>query len=200
MGTSDRANLIEQFVAVAPEADRESAEFFLEANNWTLTDAITSYFDNGGTAIRRPTIRPDMRFVCDITIGEGEEVPPNVTFEKTWRILNSGEVPWPSSVALAFCQGERMDAPQFTRVPRLQPGEVADISVSLTSPTGLPLFLLVCFVVLSLKLLVSLSYANNTPHSTGAARCVVPPLPHGGHADGESLVPLCFLFPLVLVS
>lgn len=33
---------------------------------------------------------PEMQFVCDITIGEGESVAPNTNFLKTWRIKNTG--------------------------------------------------------------------------------------------------------------
>lgn len=40
----------------------------------------------------------------DVTIGEGEEVPPNTTFRKTWRVGNPGPEPWPPSTILTFCQ------------------------------------------------------------------------------------------------
>jgi len=33
---------------------------------------------------------PQMSFVKDITIGEGESVTPNTKFTKTWRLQNSG--------------------------------------------------------------------------------------------------------------
>lgn len=33
---------------------------------------------------------PQMKFLCDITIGEGESVAPNTKFVKTWRIKNIG--------------------------------------------------------------------------------------------------------------
>ena len=32
-----------------------------------------------------------MKFLCDVTIGEGESVAPNTKFVKTWRIKNSGK-------------------------------------------------------------------------------------------------------------
>lgn len=35
---------------------------------------------------------PEMQFVCDITIGEGESVAPNTNFVKTWRIKNTGRL------------------------------------------------------------------------------------------------------------
>lgn len=33
-----------------------------------------------------------MKFLCDITIGEGESVAPDTKFVKTWRIKNSGKL------------------------------------------------------------------------------------------------------------
>ena len=36
MNTSERDVLLDQFCAVVPGADRLTAQFFLEANNWTL--------------------------------------------------------------------------------------------------------------------------------------------------------------------
>ena len=33
-----------------------------------------------------------MTFIRDVTIGEGESVPPNTTFVKTWRIQNNGKI------------------------------------------------------------------------------------------------------------
>ena len=38
---------------------------------------------------------PSMTFVRDVTIGEGESVPPLTDFTKTWTVLNSGNEPWP---------------------------------------------------------------------------------------------------------
>lgn len=32
-----------------------------------------------------------MEFVQDITIGEGEAVPPSTKFVKTWRLKNNGK-------------------------------------------------------------------------------------------------------------
>ena len=34
-----------------------------------------------------------MAFMRDVTIGEGESVPPNTTFLKTWKIQNNGKRP-----------------------------------------------------------------------------------------------------------
>ena len=38
---------------------------------------------------------PSMTFVRDVTIGEGESVPPLTDFTKTWTVMNTGNEPWP---------------------------------------------------------------------------------------------------------
>jgi hypothetical protein len=52
-----------------------------------LQAAICAYYD-----YEQPSIKiPQMAFVQDVTIGEGESVPPNTPFVKTWRIKNCGK-------------------------------------------------------------------------------------------------------------
>ena len=48
--------------------------------------AVGAYYDFNGPMEKVPT----MAFVGDVTIGEGESVPPNTTFVKTWRVQNNG--------------------------------------------------------------------------------------------------------------
>lgn len=53
-----------------------------------LQAAIGAYYDfesPSGSA-------PSMSFVKDVTIGEGESIPPDTPFIKTWRIQNTGTV------------------------------------------------------------------------------------------------------------
>ena len=51
-----------------------------------LQAAICSYYD-----FDQPSVKsPQLAFVGDVTIGDGEAVPPNTTFTKTWRVANSG--------------------------------------------------------------------------------------------------------------
>lgn len=53
-----------------------------------LQAAIGAYYDfesPGSSA-------PSMSFVKDVTIGEGESIPPDTPFIKTWRIQNTGNV------------------------------------------------------------------------------------------------------------
>ena len=49
-----------------------------------LQAALNGWFEYGGAVVL-----PQARFVLDITIGEGESVPPNNQFTKTWRIGKS---------------------------------------------------------------------------------------------------------------
>lgn len=52
-----------------------------------LQAAICSYYD-----IEQPAVElPSMTVVDDVTIGEGESVPPKTRFFKAWRIQNSGK-------------------------------------------------------------------------------------------------------------
>ena len=55
-------------------------------HNRNLQAAICSYYD-----YEQPNAKvPCMAFVKDVTIGEGESVPPGTRFVKTWRIQNIG--------------------------------------------------------------------------------------------------------------
>ena len=45
-----------------------------------------------------PPPLPSMTFVRDVTIGEGESVPPLTDFTKTWTVMNSGKEPWPEGL------------------------------------------------------------------------------------------------------
>ena len=51
-----------------------------------LQAAVWSYYE-----YNQPSNKgPQFKFIGDITEGEGEDVPPNTRFTKTWRISNSG--------------------------------------------------------------------------------------------------------------
>lgn len=51
-----------------------------------LQAAIGAYYDFESPNVAAPC----MSFVRDVTIGEGESVPPDTPFTKTWRIQNTG--------------------------------------------------------------------------------------------------------------
>ena len=69
------------------QCQTELARDTLLVNTRSLNEAILAYYD-----AEMPTDKiSQMRFVADVTVGEGEAIPPNTRFVKTWRIENSGE-------------------------------------------------------------------------------------------------------------
>lgn len=132
MNTTDRDVLVEQLKRLLGEhINDESAVFWLDMNNWNLQAAICSYFDYE----QPPALRlPSMKLISDVTIGEGEEVPPNSKFTKTWRIANSGEYCWPTGCCLRFTDGDQMCHNERVLVDSLGPGEYTDIAVDMISP------------------------------------------------------------------
>jgi hypothetical protein len=91
------------------------------------------------TATPTPSLTPfpcdEARFVRDVTIPDGVELPPNVAFVKTWRIQNAGECNWTSGYVLAFVEGDALNAPQVIGLSsQVQPGETIDVSLPMTAP------------------------------------------------------------------
>lgn len=134
MGTTDKDVLISQFQRLLDnQLNPAGCAFFLDMNNWNLQAAVCSYYDfeqPKDADIKLPT----MAFVRDITIGEGESIPPNVKFTKTWRIQNIGNESWPPGCSLKFVQGDQLGLRDRVMVDALQPGQIADVSVEMVSP------------------------------------------------------------------
>ncbi|XP_071955952.1 protein ILRUN-like isoform X2 [Antedon mediterranea] len=131
MGTTDRDVLISEFQRLSGNSNPNACAFFLDMNNWNLQEALGAYFD-----LEAPRERlPSMTFVRDITIGEGESVPPNTEFIKTWRIQNPvSDQSWPDGVSLKYIQGHQLGPMERVSVEALQPGQVTDVSVRMQSP------------------------------------------------------------------
>jgi len=77
-------------------------------------------------------------FVTDVTIPDGEELQPNETFTKTWRLKNDGSCTWTSSYALIFDSGDSMSGPASKQLTSgtVAPGATMDVSVNLTAPSS----------------------------------------------------------------
>uniref|UniRef100_A0A4W2H453 Nbr1 FW domain-containing protein n=1 Tax=Bos indicus x Bos taurus TaxID=30522 RepID=A0A4W2H453_BOBOX len=96
-----------------------------------LQAAIGAYYD-----FESPNISvPSMSFVEDVTIGEGESIPPDTQFIKTWRIQNSGAEAWPPGVCLKYVGGDQFGHVNMVMVRSLEPQEIADVSVQMCSPS-----------------------------------------------------------------
>ncbi|XP_053881425.1 protein ILRUN isoform X2 [Malaclemys terrapin pileata] len=96
-----------------------------------LQAAIGAYYD-----FESPNINvPSMSFVEDVTIGEGESIPPDTQFTKTWRIQNTGTEAWPPGVCLKYVGGDQFGHVNMVMVRSLEPQEISDVSVQMCSPS-----------------------------------------------------------------
>ena len=77
-----------------------------------------------------------MKFVCDVTIGDGESVTPSTRFIKTWRIKNSGQSIWPPGCSLRLVNGVDLCQKSINLIDSLQPQQEYDLSIELTSPNS----------------------------------------------------------------
>ena len=74
-------------------------------------------------------------FVSDVTVPDGSEYNPGVSFVKTWRLKNIGSCAWTTDYDLVFQTGHAMNGPVAVALPkRVNPGETVDISVTLVAP------------------------------------------------------------------
>ncbi|XP_033217192.1 protein ILRUN [Belonocnema kinseyi] len=137
MGTTDKDDLVKQLqrLLAGNQLNETTATFFLDMNNWNLQAAICSYLD-----FEVPHKLPSMALLCDSTIGEGESVPPNTKFQKSWNIQNSGTETWPEGICLKHTGGITMGDCVSVPVPQLPPKDTMELSVILTSPTELGVF------------------------------------------------------------
>ncbi|KAG7266820.1 hypothetical protein CRUP_026238 [Coryphaenoides rupestris] len=133
MGTSDRDTLISQFQGLLGfQLNPAGCAFFLDMTNWNLQAAIGAYYDFESPNINAPC----MSLVEDVTIGEGESVPPDTQFTKTWRIQNTGAESWPPGVCLKYVGGDQFGHVNMVMVRALEPQEMADVSVQMHSPVA----------------------------------------------------------------
>ncbi|XP_020338456.1 protein ILRUN isoform X1 [Oncorhynchus kisutch] len=133
MGTTDKDVLISEFQRLLGfQLNPAGCAFFLDMTNWNLQAAIGAYYD-----VESPSINtPSMSFLEDVTIGEGESVPPDTPFTKTWRIQNTGAESWPPGVCLKYIGGDQFGHINMVMVRCLDPQEISDVSVQMHSPVS----------------------------------------------------------------
>jgi len=140
MQTEDRSESIKQMrklVGGEHALSESKATFYLEMSNWNVHAAVGHYFDLEASQDGLSNIGPmlKMTFVRDVTVGEGESVPPNTCFVKTWTIRNPGPEPWPPSTFLKLARGHEMGVKcKSIDVPSLNAGDSVDVSVQMKSP------------------------------------------------------------------
>ncbi|MFM8321562.1 MAG: NBR1-Ig-like domain-containing protein [Chloroflexota bacterium] len=74
-------------------------------------------------------------YVADVTIPDGTTFAPGETFEKTWRIANTGKTTWTTTYELVYIDGSPLGAPASIPLSKeVAPGEQVEISVTMTAP------------------------------------------------------------------
>lgn len=163
MNTNDKDYLINEFKRLSnTQLGTEGCCFYLDLAEWNLNSALWAYYEYEAAAAAAAAVNasstnqlqtytppqltnelPEMQFLCDITIGEGESVAPNTNFIKTWRIKNTGAKRWPPGCQLRYVNGYNFSASSSNQalvesvaidLRELEPQETSDISISLKSP------------------------------------------------------------------
>ncbi len=73
-------------------------------------------------------------FVTDVNYPDGTTVTPNQTFNKTWRVRNTGTCAWTTAYQLVRVAGEKMSAADTYAIPATAPNATADVTVPMTAP------------------------------------------------------------------
>ncbi len=86
-----------------------------------------------------PTATPipcyQVGFVSDVTVPDGTKIPGGNTFDKTWRLKNTGSCTWDTSFDVAFVKGTQMaSAAVYDLGKEVKPGETIDITIQMIAP------------------------------------------------------------------
>jgi len=84
-----------------------------------------------------PVERLEMSFLSDVTMPDGSEVQAGETFNKVWRLSNSGHNTWPLGCRLSLESntGERLSSVENIEIPgEVPPGSAVTISVEMEAP------------------------------------------------------------------
>ncbi len=85
-----------------------------------------------------PTAAPctnNSTYVADVTVPDGTTLALGQTFNKIWRVRNTGSCTWGAGYLLVFVGGEAMGATTSIAVPNTAPNATADLLVPMTAPT-----------------------------------------------------------------
>jgi len=77
------------------------------------------------------------KHVADVTIPDNSELPVDTPVTKTWRLRNTGAIPWPADSQLIFIshRGDNLNGPERVPVGSVEPGQEVDVSVTFITPS-----------------------------------------------------------------
>lgn len=74
-------------------------------------------------------------FVADVTVPDGSLFNPNQSFNKIWRLRNTGTCAWGAGYQFVFIGGDALTANTVLAVPNTAPGATADFLVPMNAPS-----------------------------------------------------------------
>lgn len=120
------------------------AKKYLQVNANSITpDEETATVENVIVAEPPPACIHSMTYVADLNLDDANMTAPPIMapgqqFSKGWRLQNSGTCAWEADFALAYVNGNRIEAAMGGSVVpvgrTVQPGETVDIYVQLQAP------------------------------------------------------------------
>jgi len=76
-----------------------------------------------------------MEFIGDVTIPDGQIIPPGAKFIKTWKVKNVGATTWTSTFKIRLWAGQQFGAKSSILLGKeVKPNEEAEISIEFTAP------------------------------------------------------------------
>ena len=148
-------NLAPGDYCLSVDENGEENRFILAEGSWTFPDngvssqSITVAAGASATAnfgwafasapVPPVSIDPDCTdgaaFGADVTIPDNTAIAPGATFDKTWRLTNTGDCTWGLGYNLIFSDGEQMGAPTRVAIQEtVTPGGSIDVTVTFTAP------------------------------------------------------------------
>ncbi len=82
----------------------------------------------------QPASCATLRYVSDVTVPDDTVMAPGQQFVKTWRVRNSGTCAFSGTLNFVG-RGNQMGGQSPTAMPKVDPGQQADVSINLTAPT-----------------------------------------------------------------
>jgi hypothetical protein len=119
------------------------ARLTLEAPTITPTPAFTNTPNVTATPTLKATAtKPaptaascsNMKFVSDVTVPDGTQMPVGQTFTKTWRVQNTGTCAWTTSYKLIFSYGDAMGGQTLNLASTVAAGASVDLSIAMKVP------------------------------------------------------------------
>jgi hypothetical protein len=87
------------------------------------------------TTVTPDQCHDDAAFVADVTVPDCTVFEPEATFDKTWRLRNTGTCTWDVRYQLTYVDGAKLGAPGAVNVPHaVAPGDTVDITVPMVAP------------------------------------------------------------------